>query len=120
MSEAQSADLVRLLRDMIVWSERAEAHVAGHSEATFVADAKTADAVCWCITCVGEAAGAILRRKPEFSGELDLVQAYSMRNRITHGYFAVDLGIVWNVSKTYLPELKSAARRIMRTMRPGA
>jgi uncharacterized protein with HEPN domain len=36
-----------------------------------------------------------------------------MRNRITHGYFAVDLGIVWNVSQTYLPELRAAAERLL-------
>ena len=94
MSDPQSGELARLLRDMMVWSARAETYVAGHSEETFMEDAKAGDAVCWCIACVGEAAGAVLRRWPELKDELDLVQAYAMRNRITHGYFAVDLGIV--------------------------
>lgn len=116
MNDAQSSDLARLLRDIGFWAERAEAYAAGHSEETFAADQKTADAVCWCIACVGEAAGTILRRWPELKDALDLVQAYSMRNRITHGYFAVDLGIVWNVSKTYLPELRAAANAVSRAL----
>jgi uncharacterized protein with HEPN domain len=29
-----------------------------------------------------------------------------MRNRVSHGYFSVDLDIVWNTIQNDLPELK--------------
>lgn len=109
MTQEEPSDLARLLHDIIFWAGRGTAHVSAHSEATFVDDPQAADAVCWCITCVGEAAGSIQRRWPELKSELDLADAYAMRNRITHGYFAVDLGIVWNVAKNYLPRLAAAA-----------
>ncbi|WP_082219686.1 HepT-like ribonuclease domain-containing protein [Massilia sp. NR 4-1] len=33
-----------------------------------------------------------------------------MRNRITHGYFAVNLDIVWDTVQTALPELLAAMK----------
>lgn len=116
MTDVGPSDLPRLLRDMAFWADRATAHVLTHTETSFALDDKAADAVCWCITCVGEAAGAIQRRWPELKDELDLSQAYAMRNRITHGYFAVDLGIVWNVAENYLPRLSAAAREKLATI----
>ena len=116
MKEVHPSDLSRLLRDLAFWGERASEHVSEHTESSFAVDEKSADAVCWCIACVGEAAGAIQRRWPELNEDLDLAQAYAMRNRLTHGYFAVDLGIVWNVAKTYLPALSATARKKLATL----
>lgn len=35
-----------------------------------------------------------------------------MRNRIAHGYFEVDLDIVWETVQTALPELTAMLRQI--------
>jgi uncharacterized protein with HEPN domain len=113
MIDAERVDLIRLLNDAAHWGERAESYVHGMSESEFMDDQKTADAVCWCIGCVGEAAGAIMRRWPNLKSDLALAQAYAMRNRIAHGYFAVDLGVVWLVAKKFLPDLSASARRII-------
>ena len=38
---------------------------------------------------------------------------YGMRNRVTHGYFSVDLDLVWKTLKKDIPEL-DAARKSLR------
>lgn len=31
---------------------------------------------------------------------------YGMRNQVSHGYFAVDIDIVWSTRQTFLPDLE--------------
>ena len=113
MSDRWQNDVRRYLQDVVFWVERAEHYVEGLSEQDFAADFKACDAVCWCITCAGEAAGAVLRRQPELRREADLAHAYAMRNRITHGYFAVDVGIVLAVANIYPPRLRQVVLRLL-------
>jgi uncharacterized protein with HEPN domain len=35
-----------------------------------------------------------------------------MRNRVTHGYFDIDLDVVWNTVARDLPKLKESVTRI--------
>jgi len=35
-----------------------------------------------------------------------------MRNRLAHGYFAVNLVTVWNVTQSDLPELRERLKKI--------
>ena len=45
---------------------------------------------------------------PEFAAahpELPLAFAYQMRNALAHGYFKIDLAIVWMTIQTDLPQL---------------
>ena len=35
-----------------------------------------------------------------------------MRNRVTHGYFDIDLDVVWNTVTRDLPKLKESVTRI--------
>jgi uncharacterized protein with HEPN domain len=35
-----------------------------------------------------------------------------MRNRVTHGYFDIDLDVVWNTVTRDLPKLKDSVTRI--------
>ena len=109
MSSIENADLKRLLADIIFWGERLTLHLGSIGESEFHGDATTCDAVCWCIACIGEAAGAISRRWPDYDAELQLSSAYAMRNRIAHGYFKIDFGIVW-AAATVSVALVTAAR----------
>ena len=52
----------------------------------------------------------MINRYPEFSAEQATIPWRSMRgmrNRIAHGYFDIDLEVVWQTVKTALPELLS-------------
>jgi uncharacterized protein with HEPN domain len=60
------------------------------------------------IEVIGEAGRNILKQFPEFAAlhpELRLDAAYQMRNAVAHGYFKVDLEIVWATLENDLPEL---------------
>lgn len=57
---------------------------------------------------IGEASHNIDEHYPEFAAahpELPLAFAYQMRNAVAHGYFKVDLEIVWKTIHGDLPGL---------------
>jgi len=54
----------------------------------------------------------LLAREPEIVWS----DAVRMRNRIAHGYFSVDLGIVWDTIDNDLPQLRAAVRRLLQDL----
>jgi len=59
---------------------------------------------------IGEASNNICSRFPEFVAEhpdVPWALAYEMRNALAHGYFKVDLSIVWKTIRDDLPRLKA-------------
>jgi uncharacterized protein with HEPN domain len=84
-------------------------YVEDMSEVDFLNDRKTQDAVIRNFEIIGEAANNIVRVDPEFAAthaEVPWADAYLLRNQISHGYFKVDLEIVWRTIFQDLPELK--------------
>ena len=66
------------------------------------------DAVIRNFEVIGEASNNIEKLYPEFAAahpELPLAFAYQMRNALAHGYFKIDLHIVWKTIQTDLPQL---------------
>lgn len=58
---------------------------------------------------IGEAAGRIVNECKEFATahpEIPWAQMRGMRNRMAHGYFDVDLNIVWDTVQSSLPDLE--------------
>lgn len=83
------------IRDAI---ERCQAYVHGMDQAAFLADRKTQDAVIRSFEVIGEAANNIKKHFPEFAHrhpQMPLGVAIGMRNALAHGYFTVDLEMVW-------------------------
>jgi uncharacterized protein with HEPN domain len=68
------------------------------------------DAVLRNLEVIGEACHNILKNYPEFSSahpEIQFSAAYQMRNALSHGYFAVDLHVVWTTVERSIPVLKA-------------
>ncbi len=68
------------------------------------------DAVIRNFEVIGEASRNIEWDHPEFSArhpELPLAFSYEMRNALAHGYFKVDLEIVWKTVLNDIPNLQS-------------
>ena len=66
------------------------------------------DAVIRNFEIIGEASHNIESKFPQFAGahpELPLAVAYQMRNAVAHGYFNVDLDIVWKTVNNDLADL---------------
>lgn len=82
--------------------------VEGLSHADFLADRRTQQAVVMSLVIVGEAATKLMDRHPEVVATLPDVPWRSMRgmrNRIAHGYFDINLDVVWDTVQTALPDL---------------
>ncbi len=57
------------------------------------------------IEIVGEAANRITEPTRQSLPELPWEQIIGMRNRLVHGYFDINLDIVWKTAREELPEL---------------
>lgn len=74
-----------------------------------MSDTLLQDAVLRNLSIIGEAAHRLLAECPEYAAghpEIPLAKIYGTRNRITHAYEEVDMGIVWNLVAFDVPELQ--------------
>ena len=88
---------------------RIETYTAGMDSATFMQNPMAQDAVLRNIEIIGEAARNVERHHPGAAAkhpEIPWEDIYLMRNRVSHGYFSVDLALVWKTLHGDLPELK--------------
>lgn len=95
---------------------RIEVFSAGLSEAGFMADLKTQDAVIRNFEVIGEACSNVRRLAPEFAKahpEVPWGSAIGNRNALSHGYFAVDLSLIWATVQRDLPALKVAVENLL-------
>ncbi len=100
--------IVDYLGHIVEAIERIERYCAGLSEAAFLDNEMTQDAVIRNLEIIGEASHNIATHYPQFAAnhpELPLAVAYQMRNAVAHGYFKVDLDIVWKTIHSDLPGL---------------
>ena len=116
MSKSDALRLPEYLRHIIEAIERIHRYVEDMSEVAFLADQKTQDAVIRNFEIIGEASRNIERHHPKFAGDheyLPLGFAYEMRNALAHGYFKVDLEIVWKTILTNLPQLHAQIKQLL-------
>ena len=96
------------LEHIIQAIERIKRYTDDMSEVAFLENELVQDAVIRNIEIIGEAARNIERNDSIFAAqhaEIPWEVIYAMRNRVAHGYFKVDLEIVWNTIHHDLPGL---------------
>ena len=82
--------------------------VEGLSKDDFLADKRTQQAVIMNLVIIGEAVTKAMDRYAGFAArhpEVPWRSVRGMRNRIAHGYFDINLDVVWDTVQTALPEL---------------
>ena len=97
----------------------AQSYVEGLGKANFLGDKRTQQAVILNIMVIGEAATKLADEYPEFVSRFPQVEWKSMRgmrNRLAHGYFDINLDIVWETVKQALPELENKLRQIQQSL----
>ena len=107
MSKTDILRLPEYLGHILEAIERIHRYVEDLDEVGFLQDEKTQDAVIRNFEIIGEASN-IKQYHPEFARqhpEVPLNFAYEMRNALAHGYFKIDLEIVWKTIHADLPEL---------------
>lgn len=104
------------LEQIVYWSDRLRDHCEEYNKIRFLGDPKTIDASCWCISCVGEAAGRILQLDPDLEQRhpgFELTAAYMTRNRLSHGYSRLDNDQIWDTASASVPKLAETARQLL-------
>ena len=74
----------------------------------FFTDKRTQNAVVMSIVIIGEAATKLMERYPAFVSahpEVPWRSMRGMRNRVAHGYFDINLDVVWETVPSALPQL---------------
>ena len=82
--------------------------VDGLSLADFMADTRTQHAVTMSLIIMGEAASKVMDNHAEFAlahPEVPWRAMRGMRNRVAHGYFDLELHVIWATVHEALPEL---------------
>ena len=96
--------------------KRIQRYTTDLAESSFLVSEMAQDAVIRNIEIIGEAARNIERDSPEFASkhsDIPWTMIYTMRNRVAHGYFTVDLEIVWKTIQQDLPELAAKIGALM-------
>ena len=96
--------------------QRIQRYVGGLSDTAFAADDKTQDAVLRNIHVIGEAARNVQRHHADYAAahaEVPWALMVGMRNRVSHGYFAVDRDLIWATVQQDLPALLSQVNALL-------
>lgn len=100
------------LADYIDHMQQAAVQAIGFAEsmdkAAFLGDPRTQSAVVYQLLVLGEAAGNVLSQHAAFAAQqIDIPwrTIRATRNRVAHGYFDINLDVVWDTVQTALPQL---------------
>ncbi|MCM2333018.1 MAG: DUF86 domain-containing protein [Anaeromyxobacteraceae bacterium] len=104
----------RLYADDIIEScGKVRRFIAGMTYEAFVADERTRDAVIRNLEVIGEAAKNLPDEVIGKAPEVEWRKVRGMRDVIAHGYFGLDMKVVWDTAKTKVDELQAAVRKLM-------
>ena len=87
----------------------AQSFIEGMTQADFMQDKRTQQAVVMSLIVLGEAATKVMDQHIAFAEQHKQIPWRSMRgmrNRIAHGYFDINLEVVWDTVQTALPALR--------------
>ena len=108
-------DKVRL-HHMLDAAQKALAFVANHSRQDLNSNEQLSLALVRLLEVIGEAAKAVSVETCKQHPEIPWTVMAGMRNRLIHGYFDVDLDIVWQTVKNDLPPLVKTLEKIIETV----
>ena len=106
MTSSRLPDYVAHMRQAIA---DAQSFTEGMAQLDFEQDKRTQQAVVMSLIVLGEAATKVMDKHPEFAAQHAGIPWHNMRgmrNRIAHGYFDIDLVVLWDTLQTALPTLK--------------
>jgi len=96
------------LEHMLDAIQQIRQYTSGKTAEDFRRDRLLQDAVVRNIEVLGEASKKLLNAAPEAATRypgIPFAAIYAMRNQLLHGYFTIDLDVVWNSIQHDIPEL---------------
>jgi uncharacterized protein with HEPN domain len=103
------------IKHILAAIERIQRYCADANELAFLKNDMLQDAVIRNFEVIGEASKNIDHKFPDFLKQhpsLPLIDAYEMRNALAHGYFKVDLEILWKTINNHLPDLQEQLKNL--------
>lgn len=116
MSKADELRIRDYLEHILTAIERISRYVSSMDEAGFLQDEKSQDAVIRNFEVIGEACRNVERYHSDYAAshpEMPWVIAYEMRNALAHGYFLVDMAVVWQTIQADLPGMELQVRELL-------
>ena len=101
------------IEDILEAIERIRRYTAGMTEAQFVADDRSVDAVIRNLEIVGEAAKRVPQYITEHHHEIPWSRMTEMRNILVHEYHSVDPSIIYDSARHDLPPLAGPLRALL-------
>lgn len=105
-------DEVRL-RHMLDAANEAVSFMTDRSRSDLDTDSMLALAMVRLLEIIGEAANAVTEETQQQNPQIPWRQITGTRNRLIHGYYHVDMDIVWQIVKQDLPPLIINLRKII-------
>jgi len=104
---------INLYIDDILFSiKKIERYIKGVSFDDFCKDERTIDAVIRNIEIIGEAAKNIPKEIQDKNPDIPWKIILSMRNKVAHEYFGVDVDILWKTAKEDIIDLKKKIKKL--------
>ncbi len=105
-----------LLEDVLEAIAKIDKYTEGLSLQEFSASDLVMDAVERNIEVIGEACGQLPASFINEHTEVEWHKPVSMRNRLIHGYFAVDIVLLWNTVTVVLPGFRKQIARLLNSL----
>lgn len=115
--------LADYLQHMQQAASDAIAHVGRMDKKEFIQDRRTQQAVVFNLVVLGEAAGNVLSDHAAFAAthiEVPWRAMRATRNRVAHGYFDINVDVIWETVQTALPQLLAILPSVMQAAVQGA
>jgi uncharacterized protein with HEPN domain len=105
------------IEDIVESAQKIRRYTEGITFEQFRTQDLIIDAVVRNLEIVGEAAKHLPEEVKALTPDVDWSKAAGLRDVIAHGYFGLDLHIVWDVVQTKLPLLSQSAEQVLLRLR---
>jgi uncharacterized protein with HEPN domain len=105
-----SRDWRLFINDILQSCEKVRRYTIGMTQAQFLADDRTYDAVLRNLEIIGEAAKRLPIDVRQNMPQIEWAKIAGMRDWLAHAYFGLDADIIWDVVESKLPELEQAVQ----------
>lgn len=111
---------ILLLTEMIDAAEQAQHLVIDVSVSQLEANRERREALLWNFTVLGEAASRLSDEIKARFPDVAWQQPVRLRNRIVHGYWSIDLGVLHTTASEQLSDFTGELREILRALQSEA
>ena len=101
-----------LLDDILICMEKIQSYIEGLTYNQFSNDLKTQDAIIRNIEIIGEAIKYLSNNIKTKYRHIPWKEIAGTRDRLIHGYFGVNIDIVWEIATIDIPKLKVEIEKI--------